>query len=90
MELMNIYLKTTHFQFEDKFNHKKCGMEVGSSLSPVVSCVFMEHLQGTVLGTADHKPAVGSDTSMILSRFGYMGQQDCNSFFTSLSASDLP
>lgn len=59
MELLNICWKTMHFQFEDKFNHKKYLMEVGSSLSPVVSCVFMEHFQETALGTADHKPAVG-------------------------------
>jgi hypothetical protein len=45
MKLLNICLKTMHFQFEDKFSHKKYGMEVGSSLLPVVSCVFMEHFR---------------------------------------------
>jgi hypothetical protein len=56
MDLLDICLTTTYFQFEDKFYQQKEGMEVGNSLSPVVSNIFMEHFEEIALDTAHHKP----------------------------------
>jgi hypothetical protein len=53
MELLDICLTATYFQFEDKFYQQKEGME----LSPMVSNIFMEYSEEIALGTADHKPA---------------------------------
>jgi hypothetical protein len=44
MELLEVCLKTTYFQMECKFFQQKDGMAMGSTLSPVVSNIFMEHL----------------------------------------------
>jgi hypothetical protein len=57
MELLDICLTTTYIQFEDKFYQQNEGVAMGSSLSPVVSNVFMEHFEEIALDTADHKPA---------------------------------
>jgi hypothetical protein len=54
MELLDICLTTTYFQFEDKFYQKKESMAVGNSLSPVI---FMEHSEEIALDTADYKPS---------------------------------
>jgi hypothetical protein len=56
MELLEICLKTTYFQVEDKFFQQKVGMMMGSSLSPVVSNIYMEHLAQLTLDTAEYKP----------------------------------
>jgi hypothetical protein len=52
MELLDICLTTTHFQFEDKFYQQK----EANSLSPVVS-ILMEHFEEIALDIAYHKPA---------------------------------
>jgi hypothetical protein len=57
MELLDICLKTMYFQPEDKFYHQKEGTAMGNSLSLVVSNIFMEHFEETILDTEDHKPA---------------------------------
>jgi hypothetical protein len=45
MELLEVCIKTTYFQLEDKFYQQKEGMAMGSSLSPVVTNIFMKHLE---------------------------------------------
>jgi hypothetical protein len=57
MEVLDICLTTTYFQFEDKFYQQKEGMAMGNLLSLVVSNIFMEHSKEIALDTADHKPA---------------------------------
>jgi hypothetical protein len=57
MELLDICLRTTYFQFEDTFYQQKEGMAMGNSLSPVVSNIFMEHFEEIALETAEYKPA---------------------------------
>lgn len=57
MELLDICLKTTYFQFEDTFYQQKEGMAMGNSLSPVVSNIFMEHFEEIAIDTAEYKPA---------------------------------
>jgi hypothetical protein len=57
MELLDICLTTTYFQFDDKFYRQKEVMAMGTSLSEVVSNIFMEHSEEIALDTADNKPA---------------------------------
>jgi hypothetical protein len=58
MELLEVCMETTYFQFEDKFYQQKDGMAMGSSLSPVVSNIFMEHFEKLAIDTTDLKPAI--------------------------------
>jgi hypothetical protein len=43
MELLDICLTTTYFQYDDTFCQQKEGMAMGNSLPLVVSNIFMEH-----------------------------------------------
>jgi hypothetical protein len=56
MELLDICLKTTYFQFDGKFYQHKDGMAMGNSLSPVVSNIFMEYFEEIALDTKYYKP----------------------------------
>jgi hypothetical protein len=56
IELLDICLTITYFQFEDRFYQQKEGMAMGNSLCPVVSNIFMEHSEEIALDTADFKP----------------------------------
>jgi hypothetical protein len=58
IELLEVCMKTTYFQFEDKFYQQKDGMVMGSSLSLVFSNIFMEHFEKLALETAVFKPAI--------------------------------
>jgi hypothetical protein len=58
MELLEVCLRTTYFQADDKFFQKNEGMDMGSSLSPIVSNIFMEYFQELILDSAQHKPLV--------------------------------
>jgi hypothetical protein len=57
MELLDICFTATYFQFEDKFYQQKEGTAMGSSLSPMVSNIFMKKIEEISLDAADHKPA---------------------------------
>jgi hypothetical protein len=56
MELLEMCLRTTYFQVEDKFFQQKDGMAMGNSLSPVVSNIYMEHFEKLALDTTEYKP----------------------------------
>jgi hypothetical protein len=58
MELLDVCLRTTYFQVDDKFFQQKDGMAMGSFLSPIVSNIFMEHFEKLALDSAQHKPSV--------------------------------
>jgi hypothetical protein len=45
MELLEVCLRTTYFLVDDKFFQQKIGIAMCSSLSPVVSSIFMEHFE---------------------------------------------
>jgi hypothetical protein len=57
MELLEVCLKTTYFQV-DKFFQQKDGMDMGSSLSPIVSNIFMENFEELALDSAQYKPSL--------------------------------
>jgi hypothetical protein len=57
MELPDICLTTTYFQFEDKFHQHKEGMALGNYLLCPVIHIFTEHFEKIALDVADHKPA---------------------------------
>jgi hypothetical protein len=52
MELLEVCLRTTYFQADDKFFQQKDDMAMGSSLSPTVSNIFMEHFEKLTLDSA--------------------------------------
>jgi hypothetical protein len=58
MELLEVCLRTTYFQVNDKFFQQKDGMAMGNSLSPIVSNIFMEHFEKLALDSAPYKPSL--------------------------------
>jgi hypothetical protein len=58
MGLLEVCMKTTYFQFADIFHQQKDGMAMYSSLSPVVSNIFMEHFEKVAIDTTDLIPAI--------------------------------
>jgi hypothetical protein len=56
MVSLDICLKTTYFQFEDKFYQQKEGMSMGNLLTLLVNNIFMKYFEEIALDTADHKP----------------------------------
>jgi hypothetical protein len=58
MELLEVCLRTISFQVEDKFLQQKDGMAMGSSLSPIVSNIFMEHFEKLALDSEQYKTSL--------------------------------
>jgi hypothetical protein len=57
MELLQVCLRTTYIQV-DKFLQQKDDMAMGSSLSLILSNIFMEHFEKLALYSAQHKPSL--------------------------------
>ena len=51
-------LKTTYFQFQDRFFEKIQGATIGSSISPIVANLYMEEFEVKAINTAEHPPRV--------------------------------
>jgi hypothetical protein len=58
MELLDVCLRTTYFQVGGEFFQQKEGMAVGSSLSPIVSNIYMEFFEKLILNSAQYKPSL--------------------------------
>jgi hypothetical protein len=58
MELLEVCSRTTYFQVDNKLFQQKDGMAMGSSLSPIVSNIFMEHFEKLALNLAQYKPSL--------------------------------
>jgi hypothetical protein len=58
MELLEVCLRAIYFQVDGKFFHQKDGMAMGSSLSPIVSKIFMDHFEKIALDSAQHHPSL--------------------------------
>jgi hypothetical protein len=82
MGLLDICLTATYFQFEDKFYQQKEGMAMGNTYLRGSVTYFWNILRKYHWIQQTKNPLNGSDTSMTLSWFGHMDQQDCSSFFT--------
>jgi hypothetical protein len=54
MELLQVCLKTTYFQSDDKFFQQKEGVAMGSCVSVVVSNIFMEHFKKLAPDMIEH------------------------------------
>jgi hypothetical protein len=67
MELLEICLRTTYFQVNDKFFQQKDGKAMGSALSLVVSNIFMQHFEELALETVDQNHRCGSGMWMVRS-----------------------
>jgi hypothetical protein len=58
MEMLEVCLRTTYFQVDDKFFQQKDGMARGNSLYPIVSSIFMEHFEKFSVDSAPYKPSL--------------------------------
>jgi hypothetical protein len=56
MELLEVCMNTVYFLVDDKFFQQKNGVVMGSSLSPIVGNIYMEHFEKLALDCAQHKP----------------------------------
>jgi hypothetical protein len=56
LETGPVCLGTRYFQLDEKFFQQKDGMAMGSSLSPIVSNIFMGHFEKLALDSAQYKP----------------------------------
>jgi hypothetical protein len=62
MELPEVCSRTTYFQVGDNFFQQKDGMAMGSSLSPIVGNIFMEHFEKLALDSGNKNHCCGSRT----------------------------
>jgi hypothetical protein len=58
MELLEVCLRTTYFQVDDKFFQQKAGMAMGSSVSPIISSFYIEHFEKLALDSAQETVTV--------------------------------
>jgi hypothetical protein len=58
MEFLEVGLRTTYFQVNDGLYQQKEGLAMASSLSPVVSNIYMEHFEQLALYSAQDKPSL--------------------------------
>jgi hypothetical protein len=58
--IAEVCLRSTYFQVGDKFFQQNNDMAMGSSLSLVISNIFMQHYEEVVFDTAHHKSHYGS------------------------------
>ena len=56
IELIELCVRSTYFQFQDKFFEQTDGAAMGSPLSPVLANLYMEHLEENALRTAPLPP----------------------------------
>jgi hypothetical protein len=58
IDLLEVCLETTYCQVYDRFYQKE-GMVMGSSLSPLVSIIFIDHFEKLALDTAEQNNSLG-------------------------------
>jgi hypothetical protein len=64
MEVLEVCLRTTYYQVDDKFFQQKDGMAMRSSLSPILSNIYMELLRNWLLTQHSINHHCGSLTLM--------------------------
>ena len=55
-ELVGLCLRPTFFIFQGEIYKQKCGVSMGSPLSPIIANLFMENFKQNALSTAHSKP----------------------------------
>ena len=58
IELVELCLGSTYFEFQGRFYEQSDGAAMGSPLSPVIANMNMEHLEETALRTAPLQPTL--------------------------------
>jgi hypothetical protein len=58
MGLLEVCLRNTYFQVDDKIFQQKDVMATGSSLPPIVSNIFIQHFEKLALDSAQHKTSL--------------------------------
>jgi hypothetical protein len=90
MEMLEICLRISNFQFGDKYFQQKEGMAMGSSLSPVVSNIYMEFFETLSLHGWDMKPSLWLrcvDDTFIIWKHGVKYLQSLLDYLSSLRKS---
>jgi hypothetical protein len=88
--VLDVYVTTTYFLVEDRFYQQKKGMAMGSSLSLVVSNIFVEYFDNFNLDSTQYKPSIWLrhvDDTLV---YGHMTMRNCNHFVNTSVVSDLP
>ena len=58
ISLLEFCLKTTYFQFQDRYFEQIQGAARGSSICSIVANLYMEEFEIRVINTAEHPPRV--------------------------------
>ena len=58
MQLTELCLRSTYFQFQNQFYEQTDGAAMGSPLSPIIANLFMEHIEEKAITTAPFKPSL--------------------------------
>jgi hypothetical protein len=74
MEPLEICLRTTYFQVDNKFFQQKDGMAMGSSVSSIFGNIYMEHFEKLAFDLAQHKPSLWLRMLITYLWFGLIGQ----------------
>ena len=77
IELIELCLRSTYFQFHDRFFEQTDGAAMGSPLSPVIANLYMEHLEENALRTAPLLLVSGYITWTIHSSSGRTDMMSC-------------
>ena len=56
VELVELCVRSSYFQFQDSFYEQVDGTAMGSPLSPVIANLYMESLEGTAIRSAALQP----------------------------------
>ena len=99
MHLTELCLRSTYFQFENQFYEQTDGAAMGSTLSPIIANLFMEHIEEKAITSAPFKHSLWicyvDDTfvilphgSVLLKRFHEHLNQQCSSIQFTVEAED--
>ena len=66
IDLLGFCLQNTYFSFQNKFYGQVEGAAMGSTVSPIVANLYMEHFEGEALQSASSPPGFGLGMLMTL------------------------
>ena len=88
MELIELCLRSTYFQFQDDFFEQIDGTPMGSPLSPVIANLFIENLEELAMHSAPLKPSLWLryvDNTFVIWPHGEQNLQSFHAYLNQLS-----